>query len=150
MPDEVEISRLEELFPGLRTGAWEISSPADKKYNCIAYAAGDSTRWWWPGFPGDVYWPPRALQSLDIRSFVDAYGTIGFERCDDDSLESGFEKIALFVDGEGLPTHAARQLPDGRWTSKLGKLQDIVHELTELEGREYGKITCFLKRTRTS
>ena len=29
------------------------------------------------------------------------------------------------IDTNGKPTHAARQLSSGLWTSKLGKLQDI-------------------------
>ena len=31
-------------------------------------------------------------------------------------LEPGFEKIALYADNSGKPTHAARQLDNGRWT----------------------------------
>jgi hypothetical protein len=42
-------------------------------------------------------------------------------------LEPGFLKVALY--GTGLTyTHAARQLADGKWTSKLGKGEDIEHD----------------------
>ena len=38
-----------------------------------------------------------------------------------DDIERGFEKIALFADSATLaPRHAAHQIPDGRWESKLG------------------------------
>jgi hypothetical protein len=60
-------------------------------------------------------------------------------------LESGFEKIALYA-LEGHPKHAARQLPDGAWSSKLGKYIDIAHSLNGLEGTVYGQVVGFLKR----
>ncbi len=31
---------LEEVFPGLRGQAYQIKSPRDERYNCIAFAAG--------------------------------------------------------------------------------------------------------------
>jgi hypothetical protein len=44
-------------------------------------------------------------------------------------------------------THAARSLPNGRWTSKLGNGEDIEHiTLAVLEGDLYGKVRVFLKR----
>jgi len=62
------------------------------------------------------------------------------------SIEDGWEKIAIFADEQGEPLHAARQLPSGRWTSKLGADVDIEHDLAALEGDLYGKVACFLKR----
>ncbi|KYC37161.1 hypothetical protein WA1_46890 [Scytonema hofmannii PCC 7110] len=51
------------------------------------------------------------------------YQTFGYTRCNSFELESGFQKIAIYTkpSGEldGVPTHVARQLPNGRWTSKL-------------------------------
>jgi hypothetical protein len=46
--------------------------------------------------------------------------------------------VALYADGQGVPLHAARQWPDGRWTSKLGAMEDIEHALQDLVGSEYG------------
>jgi hypothetical protein len=31
---------LEDIFPGLRTTAYQVTSPKDSIYNCIAWAAG--------------------------------------------------------------------------------------------------------------
>jgi hypothetical protein len=46
-----------------------------------------------------------------------------------------------------VPKHAARSLPNGAWTSKLGDDEDIEHStLAVLEGREYGRAKVFLKR----
>jgi hypothetical protein len=37
-------------------------------------------------------------------------------------------------------------LPTGKWTSKLGALEDIEHELEGLIGDRYGKIGQILKK----
>src|SRR5262245_7829296 len=39
---------LEDVFPGLRGTAYRTSSPADRIYNCIAWAVGVTADWWWP------------------------------------------------------------------------------------------------------
>jgi hypothetical protein len=57
----------------------------------------------------------------------------------------GDGKIA--TDGE--LTRAARQLPNGKWTSKLGRWQDIEHELDGLVGAMYGTVRQILKRAIT-
>jgi len=47
---------------------------------------------------------------------------------------------------DGEPTHVARQLPSGRWTSKMGFLEDIEHTVDALRGFYYGAVTQILKR----
>ena len=78
--------------------------------------------------------------------FIKAFGSIGFTACGNANIEHGYEKVALYVDENGKPTHAARQLSSGRWTSKLGKIQDIEHELDGLTGEVYGVVAQVLKR----
>jgi len=75
---------------------------------------------------------------------------LGYEVCFGAEVESGAQKIAIYVcDGE--PTHAARQNPDGSWSSKLGMLHDIEHSTLEaLEGDEYGRVALILRRTAES
>lgn len=80
-----------------------------------------------------------------MAAFQEAFQSLGFGVCQKEDLESGFEKIALFAD-DNVPEHAARQLPNGRWTSKLGELEDIEHGLHDLEGVEYGKVVMLMKR----
>ena len=59
------------------------------------------------------------------------------------------------MDKEGVPSHAARQLPSGHWTSKLGKAEDIRHSTLEAVesdpnlGLGYGKVAVILKRPST-
>ena len=80
-----------------------------------------------------------------MAAFVQAFATIGYSPCPDGSLEAGWEKVALYATDEG-PTHAARQLPTGRWTSKLGPDDDIEHALEGLCGPAYGSVVQFLRR----
>jgi hypothetical protein len=137
---------IETYFPALSRESYEVTSPRARSYNCIAWAAGDQEHWWWPGPPEEGYWPDAAPRELSIPAFVAAFGLLGFQECMDASLEAGFEKVALYLK-EGSPTHAARQLTDGRWTSKLGKLEDIMHEsLDALRGEIYGEAKVFLRR----
>jgi len=79
-----------------------------------------------------------------------AFAAIGDAPRADEDLEVDGEKVALFIDGSGEYTHAARQLPDGLWTSKLGNNEDISHELRPLEGDEYGRIAAFMSKRRQS
>ena len=65
---------------------------------------------------------------------------MGYKICEDEALEIGYAKIALYISDEGLPTHAVRQLRSGMWTSKIGALADIQHKLQGLTGERYGKV----------
>ncbi len=53
--------------------------------------------------------------------------------------------MAIYEQG-GETQHMARQLPSGHWTSKLGDLDDIEHDLSALEGIEYGRVAMILAR----
>ncbi len=64
---------------------------------------------------------------------------------DNDQLEPGFEKVALFAIA-GVPKHAARQLQTGRWISKLGPMEDIEHGLHDLTGNLSGSVAPVMKR----
>lgn len=140
------MSRLTDYFPGLRTSEFRVTSPQTPSYNCIAWAAGDSERWWWPDAFGLYYWPSGACRGEFLEAFEEAYALLGFETCGHDKFEEGFEKVALFADEYGRPTHAARQLANGRWTSKCGKLEDIEHELSAIFGDSYGQAVRYLRR----
>src|SRR5688500_4128684 len=144
MPGESELT---QYFPGLLESPWRITSPANPTYNCIAWALGDSAQWWWPS-PGDMgYWPDQVPREETIAGFFAVFEFLGFEPCDSSLPELGFEKIALYGRGS-KPTHAARQLDSGLWTSKLGPLEDIEHELESLESEVYGAVVRIFRRVR--
>jgi hypothetical protein len=141
-------ARLEAAFPGLRATSYQVTSPADPSYNCIAWAVGANADWWWPlSADRKTYWPAGAPREVSLSAFVATVLALGYTVCSGESVESGSAKIALFVDSAGVPTHAARQLPTGRWTSKLGQSVDIEHDLRALEGDVYGAVAVILQRT---
>lgn len=137
---------LESVFPQLSRSTYTITSPSTPEYNCIAWAAGDTERWWWPVAGSFAYWPSNVPVQETLAAFIQAFATLGFMPCDDSQIEQGYEKVALYVDLNGKPTHAARQLPNGRWTSKLGNIEDIEHELEGVTGSVYGSVAQILKR----
>jgi hypothetical protein len=136
------MTRLLALFPNLAIEGYLVTSPPDLNYNCIAWAAGETHRPWWQG---RFYWPAGVPCDETIDAFLQAYQTLGYIPCADGTLEAGFEKIALYA-LSGVPKHAARQLPSGRWSSKLGSAEDIEHDLDGLVGVLYGAAVQFLKR----
>lgn len=139
---------LQNLFPNLRDSGFEETSPASVEYNCIAWAAGETHRIWWPSDdPTLAYWPVDVERAETIESFVAAFATLGYQPCVTTVVEHGFEKVALYVDATQTPTHTARQLPSGEWTSKIGRDIDIMHKtLPALEGRSYGAYHIVLRR----
>jgi len=138
---------LRALFPELRTTPFRLTSPSDRNYNCIGWAADDTNNWWWPeGDAPTIYWPPSAPRELTLAAFGAVFSMLGYTVAVDESHEPGFEKVALFADPDGIPTDAARQLASGRWSSKLGEAEDIEHELHALAGEVYGAVALILKR----
>ncbi|MCS6976085.1 MAG: hypothetical protein NZM31_03615 [Gemmatales bacterium] len=138
---------LADSFPHLQSEGFTETSPATSAYNCIAWAAGETDRWWWPDRFDVGYWPGSVPRTESLEAFFQVFESLGYTRCENGDLETGYEKVALYVQDD-KPTHAARQLPDGRWTSKLGKEFDITHTLRGLEGPVYGRVAGFLKRPR--
>lgn len=135
-------------FPSLTSENHRITSPEDIDYNCIAWAAGDTERWWWPSSAETAYWPDGIPLEETRDAFIAAFRLLGYEICETFELENGVEKVAFF-EARGKPAHAARQLPNGAWASKLGELQDIEHDLLEgVEGEAYGRAVVFMGRPR--
>ena len=98
-----------------------------------------------PGF----YWPPEASGHFEVNDLASVFASVGYEECGDGILEVGYEKLALYEDPDQSLgwSHAARQLSDGRWTSKIGKLWDIIHQTPDaVSGVEYGKVVRFMRR----
>ncbi len=135
---------LESLFQHLPDGRYQITSPQTLNYNCIAWAASETNRKWWPI---GAHWPQNIPREETVAAFILAFATRNYEPCDNGTLEDGYEKVVIYVDSSQTPTHMARQLSSGRWTSKLGDLEDIEHEtLRQLEDGHYGRAIQYLKR----
>jgi hypothetical protein len=142
--------QIESEFPRLRLEGYSITSPETEDYICIAWAAGDTARKWDPDFISGRYWPEGVPRTLDLESFVQLFAVKGgYTPCESEAVEQGFEKIAIFASLNEEVTHAARQLPSGAWTSKLGDWEDIEHQsLSGLESACYGRVARILRRPR--
>lgn len=142
----MSIQIIETDFPRLVNTGYSVKSPPSQNYNCIAWAAGATDRWWWPDSFGISYWPTSAPRAETLDAFIEAFESLGYTACQDAEYEEGFQKIAIYADPHGTPKHAARQIAPSTWTSKLGKIEDIEHTLEGLEGSGYGSIAVFMKR----
>ena len=132
------------VLPNLNPDNYRITSPITWEYNCIAWAVGVTDAWWWP-IPGR-YWPPGVPREETLEAVLAAIATRGFALCSSFGLESRLEKVVVYSNG-AVPTHAARQLPSGWWTSKLGPNIDIEHATVEaIAGGVYGEPVAFLCR----
>ena len=141
-------------LPNLSDANCEIASPPTRTYNCLAWAAGENFRNWWPDPFGVGYWPQDVPREVTTEAFLRAYKTRGFTLCFDGALETDIEKIALYgtgAPGAETPTHAALQLESGEWTSKLGSFEDVKHAVpADVDGPVYGHVICYLSRPRAT
>lgn len=160
------------LFPDLRPHHIKSRSRV-ASYNCAAWAMGEKTRWWQPpphqglralGRRSKYFWPENVSEEPTAEAFAEAFATRGYRPCADGNLEDGWEKIAIYgipdpelPDGPILFQHAARQLPNGLWTSKLGWGKDITHTSLDVlcgEGEisdgyfRYGYPVIYMRRPR--
>jgi hypothetical protein len=133
-------------FPNLDPGNHRIIGPATDQFNCIAWACGDTQRWWQPS--PHFYWPvPSGHDDPALDNLLAALAAVGYSACRDGTAEPGFEKVAVFADAQGAYTHAARQLPSGAWASKLGAWELIEHDTPEaVAGGIYGQLHLFMRR----
>jgi hypothetical protein len=149
LPDRLP-KEYERDFPHLND--YVITSWNVVTYNCIAFAAGDTTRWWEalvvpePGF----YWPPDALSGEDngdIEALKRCFAALEYEECGDGELEPGYKKVALYAIEKESYEHVAIQEANGHWSSKLGDGFDVRHKTAECVcGPRYGKIMGYMKR----
>lgn len=137
---------LTNLFPNLALDGYVETSPTSTQYNCIAWAAGDDNRRWDPyTVLGNSYWPDGIPREQTITAFMQVFEHLGYKECVSDALEHGFEKIAIYAHADKAH-HIAKQMDDGLWTSKLGDLEDITHNLRGLGGTDYGNVAKIMKR----
>ena len=133
-------------FPNSTNEPFLVTSPETTSYNCIAWAYGDDTKWYWPDSSNSYYWPENVPREETIDSFILLFKNIGFEICTNEDFEPGYNKIAIYCNNTQNPTHAARQLETGLWTSKLGPYVDVSHTLYSLSNGSYGNVIVFMKR----
>jgi hypothetical protein len=131
--------KLRRAFPRLFGGEYQVRSRKTRRYNCLAWAAVRDDVWWEPS--PDGVWPPGVPEDGTVAAAICLFESLGFRPTEDAAWQPGIQKVAIYGDERGYYTHAARQLPGGRRTSKLGKGQDIEHDtLASLTGSWYGEV----------
>ncbi len=132
-------------FPNLATEGFTPTSAPDNRYNCIAWSLGDDSRWWWPD--SSHFWPSDLPLASDVTSFSTMLESQGFSETSGNCYppNANVDRIALYAKN-GQVQHAARQLPNGQWTSKLGRELDISHTLAGLEGHTYGFVVAVFEK----
>lgn len=137
-------------MPRLDAANCSQTSQSDLSYNCIAWAAGEDRRWWWPSGRGGHYWPTPGAHIPTIDVFRSAFAGLGYKDCKSGRYQRRYEKIALYASTDGWVTHAARQVRT-RWTSKLGEFVDIEHDRpNDVGGGQYGEVVQFMRRRKPS
>ena len=139
-------ARLIKDFPRLDREDFQVISPASNEYNCIAYAAGDTSQWWSDEL--QYYWPTTVARNPSITGLENLFKWLGFKKCHSPRLEADYQKVALYA-SKGLWTHAALQMATGHWRSKLGPEELIEHESPlSVTGDLYGNVYLYMRRMR--
>ncbi|RVD54545.1 MULTISPECIES: hypothetical protein [unclassified Mesorhizobium] len=150
-PNEmVSDSQIRAWFPNLNSEPYDVTSKPNINYNCFAWAGGvDSIRW--DPFDPKAWWPPYLPRWFISRSAITAvYQHHGYQVCADGSYDPALEKVAVYFDPNDVPLHAARQIGENEWTSKLGPHDDLTHTLPGLEGTEYGYVGMYMSRPKAA
>ncbi len=144
----MEPAREASIGPFLSVSNYRVTSEETDAYNCAAWAMQIENKRWWPNARRKGYYWPNSEARGTVADFMEFFSQLGFSECDNYSLETGYEKLALYSKGDGVVDHMARQLHSGRWTSKCGNWEDIEHDLESIQGLIYGKAIICLKRAR--
>jgi hypothetical protein len=133
-------------FPKLTKKSHLVTSDRDPRQNCIAFAAGVKNKKYWPIFHPDFAWISGIPRVETVEAFVRFYETFGYVETGDGEYAEGFEKIAIYTNRGGKPTHASLQIGPDKWASKLGNSYDIEHATNAVSEGLYGAIVKFMAR----
>jgi hypothetical protein len=137
-------------YPDLEQPCFHITSEASGAYNCIGWVLDSTDAYIWPTgglTDAGVEWPDGVPREVTIPAFVALFVGAGFEQCLDDIHEDGYIKIVLYAINHQEPTHAAREIPGGKWTSKFGDRVDARHDsVDDLNSRVYGRAVAYFRR----
>jgi hypothetical protein len=112
-------------------------------FNCVSFTLNIFNYWIWTN---EKRWPRDIPRNLGINSFKMLYSKIGYDECDSDLYEEGYDKIAFYAKNN-IPKHAAKQFGN-KWRSKVGPVI-LEHNLDWLCGNgeyEYGDVVFIMKR----
>lgn len=121
-PTAAEREKLEGRFPNLKGKAFTITGGCSTDYNCIAATVGIGDQSVWPG------------REAAFDAFYKEHGCLPAPEGTPPELSD----VVLWAKDKE-PTHASRRVFGGKFESKCGTLEKIVHDLKDLEGKSYGK-----------
>jgi hypothetical protein len=132
-----------KLFP-LLTNYDLIPNSESDSYNCISHTIHLKEDISWP-IDTRHYWPTK--RELTKESFDLFYEHHGFEKLSilDFTYNENYTKVVLYTNNN-IPTHAAIQIDNTYWESKIGRLGIIRHDLFEIENDVYGEITQIYRK----
>src|ERR1700720_1988302 len=102
------VQDIEAVFPALVGTKYSEESAETDVYNCIAFAFGDTSQWWWPRKRFGDYWPPGFPLSDSVDVLIRIFEVHGYSTCDTPNHEIGYEKVAIYCRDRRFK-HAARQ-----------------------------------------
>lgn len=133
-----------------------VTSQPTWVYNCIAFAMGSQDMWvasahpngWYAWWPDDVKVP----RNSHPMSLIAAFQYMGFELCEDNLPEEGFDKVVLYQivnpnTNQLEWTHAAKVIGEHRLHSKIGAWYDVQHRDGDVFTQcPYGEEYAYMRR----
>ena len=147
--EESDSEKIARNFPTLvEHRDYEITSECTPEYNCLSWALGIDWGFYDPLIRHAGYtWFPGVEREWTSGAIRKIFAKLGYtQESENTDIEAGFQKVAFYLEEDGTPNHFARQLSNGKWTSKLGSLNDIEHISAECLEPAYGSIQIVLKR----
>jgi hypothetical protein len=146
--ERLDTANIESFAPNA-VGHYERKSDPTTDYNCLAWAVENNQKWFNPErFCAGYYWPKGVERHWSMKTVIHVLSEYGFdEEVELATFEDGIVKVAIYADVDEYPTHFARQLANGKWTSKAGELIDFEHDSLEcLHCDDYGKVTKIVQK----
>ena len=139
---------IKKWWPRLKKNKFHFTSEQTPYYNCFSWAMKVTNIWM------DMYYFSNKfnIKYSELDHSANGYAEIlkkyfNYEICPDGSFEKNMEKVVLYENKYGEWTHIARQLDNGNWTSKLGKLEDIEHyNINCLSDGDYGNPVIYMRK----
>ncbi len=132
--------------PRLASEGYEIASPNDESYNCVAWALGRTDVWFEAGGWKGTYWPDGMRSDGTLDAYLELFESLGYVPTESPDYQPGQPCMAIYSDDDGEFCHVALRTESG-WTSKCGELHDIFHATLEaLEDQAYGRVVKVLRR----
>lgn len=128
-------------FPNLNTNNFTFESLRDEDYNCVAWIHEIQDEW-------IQFKDVHGSYDISINRYIEYFKEFGYKISENKNLEKGVVKIAIYCDSRANEfKHVARQLPNGKWASKLGDWEDIIHENPDvLFGKLYGNDLIIMQK----